>query len=93
MTIGEGGFYAVDRVESGRAVLICDAGEEYVISLAELPGGTREGVVLQVTNDGNGKPIWSTARIDEVEAARRKREVEDILENLRRTDPGRDVQL
>ncbi len=93
MPTDETGFYVIDRVEEGQAMLLSDSGEEHDVSLTELPSGTWESAVLRVEHDGNGSPMWNSARIDEAETARRKREAMDILKHLRRRDPGGDVSL
>jgi hypothetical protein len=38
-------------------------------------------------------PDWSQALIDDAERARRQREARRTLDNLKRSDPGGDVQL
>lgn len=93
MATSEGSFYAVDRVEGEQAVVFSDGGEEYVVPLAKLPAGTREGTIIRVGEDAAGAPAWPTAWIDEAEARRRSQEVEDILRDLRGRDPGGDVQV
>ena len=42
--------YSVDRIEGELAVLVDDEGRSHTIELSCLPSGTREGTVLQYTD-------------------------------------------
>ncbi len=86
-------LYAVDRIENERAVLVGDAGDTHEIPLAQLPGELREGVVLRVPMGEGGDPDWPAARVDEAETGRRLKEAERLLRELRRRDPGGDIEL
>ena len=86
-------FYSVDRLERAVAVLVGDDGVGLDVLKSTLPVTVREGVVLQVRLDTEGKPDWSSATIDDAERERRLREARDRLERLRGTDPGGDVVL
>ena len=80
-------FFAVDRIEGGRAVLVDDDGAARDVALADLPPGLREGVVLRVPV-ARTRPEWAGATVDEEEARRRLAEAERALDRLRRRDPG-----
>jgi hypothetical protein len=86
-------FYAVDRIESQRALLEDDDGTTHIVDTRRLPRGTREGTVLRVELDDAGNPDWNTAVIDDAEAARRRAEARDRLERLKKRDPGGDITL
>ena len=86
-------YCAVDRIEGAIAVLIDDAGDELAVELSELPKGIKEGVVLRVAHDPDGNPVWASAVIDDAEAQRRKSEADEVLRDLRRRDPGGDIEL
>ncbi len=85
--------YSVDRIEGEQAILVGDSGEEHSVQLHQLPGGTTEGTVLRVMRDADGRLTWQSAQIDQTEAKRRTQEAEDLLNKLRRRDPGGDVDL
>jgi len=86
-------FYSVDRLERAVAVLVGDDGVGLDVIKKTLPVKVREGVVLRVRLDADGKPDWSSATIDDGERERRLQEARDRLERLRGTDPGGDVVL
>ena len=86
-------FYSVDRLERAVAVLVGDDGVGLDVLKKTLPVKVREGVVLRVRLDADGKPEWSSAVIDDAERERRLQEARDRLERLRGTDPGGDVML
>jgi len=86
-------FYSVDRLERAVAVLVGDDGVGLDVLKKTLPVQVREGVVLRVRLDADGKPEWSSAAIDDAERERRLQEARDRLERLRGTDPGGDVML
>lgn len=86
-------FYAVDRLEGEVAVLIADSGESTTVPVRELPTGIGERMVLRVPKDREGRPDWRSARIDEAETKRRKREAQEALKELRKRDPGGDIKL
>jgi len=86
-------FYSVDRIERAVAVLVGDDGVGRDVLKKTLPVKVREGVVLRVRLDVDGKPDWSSAAIDEAERERRLQQARDRLERLRGTDPGGDVVL
>ncbi len=86
-------FYSVDRLEGAVAVLVGDDGVGLDVLKSTLPVTVREGVVLRVRLDADGKPDWSSATVDDAEGRRRLQQARDRLERLRGTDPGGDVVL
>ena len=86
-------FYTVDRVRKGRATLIGDAGDELDVVLGELPAALTEGAVLRVPLDEEGALDWAAAWIDTEETERRRRDAQRIIDELRRRDPGGDIEL
>ena len=86
-------FYSVDRLERAVAVLVGDDGVGLDVLKKTLPVTLREGIVLRVRLDAEGRPDWSSATIDDAERERRLQEARDRLERLRGTDPGGDVVL
>jgi hypothetical protein len=87
-------WYAVDRLEGDRAVLVADDGGEPVdLPVTSLPLRVREAMVLAVPLDANGRPQWARAERDEGEEQRRLNEGQARLERLKRRDPGGDVSL
>lgn len=85
--------WVVDRIESGVAVLIADRDARQAdVPVAGLPAGVVEGMVLRVPEE-DGRPVWSEAVADEEARQARLREAEEVLQRLRRRDPGGDVVL
>ena len=74
-------------------MLVGDDGVGLDVLKKTLPVTLREGIVLRVRLDAEGRPDWSSATIDDAERERRLQEVRDRLERLRGTDPGGDVVL
>jgi hypothetical protein len=87
------GFYAVDRIEQGIAVLVSDSGATVQMPHVELPTGLREGTVLRVRFGAQNLPDWSSAVIDKEEEQRRLRQAKEMLDDLKRSDPGGDIKL
>jgi hypothetical protein len=85
--------YAVDRIERDRAVLVADSGDEVSVPLERLPLAVEEGSVLRVPLAAKGGLDWNRASIDRAETQRRLREARDMLRELRRRDPGGDIEL
>lgn len=86
-------IWVVDRVEGAIAVLVRDEDERTEnVSVRVLPAGSREGSVLRVLELG-GRPDWTAAVLDEEARRARLREAEEVLERLRRRDPGGDIKL
>ena len=86
-------FYAVDRLERDIAVLVSDSGATVQIPRVELPTGIREGAVLRVRFGAQNLPDWSGAVIDKEEERQRLREAKEMLDDLKRSDPGGDIKL
>ena len=86
-------YYTVDRIRKERAIVIGDAGDEVSVDLDDLPSALTEGAVLRVPRDREGAPDWAAARIDPEETELRRREAERLLEELRKRDPGGDIEL
>ena len=82
-------FYSVDRLEGNIAVLASDSGA----TLQMLPTGLREGAVLRVRFGPQNMPDWSSAVIDRQEEERRLREAKQMLDEMKRSDPGGDIKL
>lgn len=86
-------IWVVDRVEGAIAVLVRDGDERTEdVSVRALPAGSREGSVLRVP-EPDGRPDWTAAILDEDARRARLREAEEVLERLRRRDPGGDIKL
>ena len=85
--------FAVDRIESAVAVLVSDSGRAFEIPTAILPKGIQEGSVIQVGKDDSGEVAWATAVLDEVEREARISRAEGVLNELRKRDPGGDIDI
>src|SRR2546428_13480585 len=81
-------FYSVDRLERAVAVLVGDDGVGLDVLKKTLPVKVREGVVLRVRLDADGKPDWSSATIDDAERDRRLQEARDGLQRPRGHHPA-----
>jgi hypothetical protein len=80
-------WYAVDRLEGDRVVLIADDGGEPVeLPVASLPFRAREALVLVVPLDADGRPQWARAERDEGEEQRRLSEGKARLKRLKRRE-------
>jgi hypothetical protein len=87
-------FYAVDRLERDIAVLVSDSGATTVqMPRVELPTGIHEGAVPRVRFGAQNLPDWSSAVIDRQEEERRLREAKQMLDEMKRSDPGGDIKL
>ncbi len=90
---GDDRVWVVDRIESGIALVVRDEdAHQQDVPVAVLPTSIREGSVLRVP-EVRGRPIWSRAVADEDLRLKRLREAEEVLQRLRRRDPGGDVAL
>lgn len=86
-------IWVVDRIESGIAVMVRDDdARQKDVPVAVLPADTREGAVLRVP-EVQGRPVWSHAAADEEMRLERLRKAGEVLQRLRRRDPGGDVVL
>ncbi|MXX55503.1 MAG: DUF3006 domain-containing protein [Gemmatimonadetes bacterium] len=85
--------WVVDRVEGAVAVLVRDEDAHHEdVPVTLLPAGVGEGAVLRVPEFGDS-PAWAHATVDEELRMARLREAEEVLDRLRRRDPGGDVVL
>ena len=86
-------YYTVDRIRKGRAILVGDAGDELVVELADLAAEVTEGAVMRVPLDEEGARDWAASCVDREETERRRVEAERIIDELRRRDPGGDIDV
>jgi hypothetical protein len=86
-------FYSVDRLEGTIAVLVADDGTVTDVPRSTLPPRLREGTVLRVRLGAGGKPDWSSAEIDKDEQERRLKQARAMLERLKSSDPGGNIEL
>jgi hypothetical protein len=94
MTAAPQRFYAVDRIERANVVLVDDDGRVTTVARSALSGrAVREGAVLRVPMGPGGEPAWSGAAVDEAETERRRQDARRALDQLRKRDPGGDVQI
>ncbi len=84
-------IFVVDRVEGVTAILIDERQQQVAVPVTLLPSGVAEGLTLHVVVDDTGKPNWGAARL--VDAKDRKQDIERLLDELRRRDPGGDITL
>ena len=89
----EGFFFAVDRIEGDLAVLSGDDGVQVEVLLKLLSPGLSEGMVLVVSLGPSGEVDWETARKDADEAAARMERASEILDELKKRDPGGDIEV
>jgi hypothetical protein len=85
--------YAVDRIRHRTALLVDDQQRQTLVPTSRLPRELAEGQVLLVPVDEAGTADWGRARIDEAESARRTAQAEEGIEELKKRDPGGDVEL
>jgi len=86
-------YFAVDRIASGVAVLISDSGQAIEVDRDLLPEGIQAGSVLRAGKDETGGIRWDTAELDEAERTRRVTEARRVLDELKKRDPGGDLDL
>ena len=86
-------FYAVDRLEGQMAVLVGDDETTVDLPRTNLPARVREGSVLRVALGADGRPDWSSAKIDDQERERRLKAAQERLDRMSESDPGRDITL
>ena len=86
-------FYAIDRIEGAMAVVVADDGTSADVQRTLLPARAREGTVLRVSLGSDGRPDWSSAKLDETERQRRLKAAEEQLKKMSQGDPGGDIQL
>ncbi len=86
--------FVVDRREGDVVVVVDDQGAAIDVAARDLPKGARaEGAVLRVPVDPDGAPRWRDALRDRAEERRRRAEMTERIERLRRTDRGGDIEL
>lgn len=84
----------VDRKEGRMLVLTFDDGRSVDVPVHALPPDCRvEGAVLDVPQNQGGEPAWSEAKRNRQEEQSRRNSAAKILEDLRKRDPGGDIQL
>jgi hypothetical protein len=86
-------WYAVDRLEAERIVLIADDGTPVELPKTALPFRVKEGMVLRVSMDVHGQPEWTRAERDEAEERRRMGDARARLDRLKRQDPEGNIQM
>ena len=86
-------FYAVDRLEGQMAVLVGDDETTVDLPRRNLPARVREGSVLRVALGADGRPDWSSAKIDDQERERRLKAAQERLDRMSESDPGGDITL
>lgn len=87
-------LYAVDRFEGDVAVLVDEAGDTLEVDRSELPDGAEPRSVIRVwPSEESGRPDWSSAELAEEEAAARLEKAREIVEELKKRDPGGDISL
>ena len=83
----------VDRREGKNLVLTTDNGRNYEVAARLLPPeAATEGAVLDVPVRG-GKPVWESASRNRPEEEARRTKAADLLKDLRKRDPGGDIEL
>jgi len=86
-------FYAVDRLEGQMVVLVGDDETTVDVPRSNLPTRAREGTVLRVELGADGRPDWSSARIDDKERERRLKAAQERLNRMSESDPGGDITI
>jgi hypothetical protein len=84
---------AVDRFESGIAILVSDNGDVLEVERSGLPDGIIPGDVISVTRNHRGDILWNKTSVDEEATADRLAQAKTILEELRGRDPGGNITL
>jgi hypothetical protein len=85
-------YFVVDRIEGALAVLVADDRSTTEVPVSALPKGVREDDVLRVPVRA-ARPDWSRAVVDAVERRRRVDQSSRALEEMKKRDPGGDVDL
>ena len=85
--------YVVDSLTDDMASLIGDNSRQVTIARDQLPSGVAEGTVLRVPEKDDGTPDWPNAHVDAAETERRLDEARSIIKELRKRDPGGDIEL
>jgi hypothetical protein len=86
-------IYVVDRIEGELVVLVADeSGEKVNLDSWELPA-VDEGTVLAVKVDANNKPQWGSVSVLDEETERRRKHGSEQIEELKKRDPGGDINI
>ncbi len=86
--------YVVDSLTGYVASLIGeDDSRQVTIARNQLPLGITEGTVLRVSQKDDDTPDWPSAQINAAETERRVDEARSIIKELRKRDPGGDIEL
>ena len=85
--------YVVDRLEGQVAVLATDDGATVDVERGRLPARVKEGTVLRIKVGPKGVPDWASAEIDSAEQEQRLKQARELLDQMKRTDPGGDITL
>ncbi|MDP9178956.1 MAG: DUF3006 domain-containing protein [Gemmatimonadota bacterium] len=87
-------LFVVDRREGDVFVLVDEKGASIDVRRADLsPECQREGAVIRVPIDDEGRHAWKSAARDEELEGGRTKEAEAILARLRKKDRGGDISL
>jgi len=86
-------LWVLDRFEDGVAVLVGDEGGVIEVDAGRLPRKVAAGDVLRIRRDDRGVIRWGATEVDPEATAARREEAGDILDELRKRDPGGDVAL
>ncbi len=88
------GIWVVDRIE-GDTVILVEDGTRRTLEVARtlISVSVDEGTVLRVPATEEGGPDWGLAEPDEELGQRRLAEGREVLEQLKKRDPGGDVVL
>ncbi len=87
-------IWIVDRIEGDTVILIEDeTGRTLEVSRSLISVSVDEGTVLRVAVTEEGRADWGLSVADEELRQRRLAEAQDVLEELKKRDPGGDVEL
>ena len=88
------GIWVVDRIEGDTVVLVEDETRRTLeVARSLISVSVDEGTVLRVPATEEGGPDWGLAVADEELRERRLDEAREVLEQLKKRDPGGDVVL
>ena len=85
--------YVVDSLTGDMASLVGDDGRQLTVARNQLPPGIAEGTVLRIPQKDDGTPDWPSTHVDTAETERRLVEARSIIKELRKRDPGGDIEL
>ncbi len=87
-------IWVVDRIEGDTVVLVEDeSGRTLEVERTLISVSVDEGTVLAVPATEAGGPDWGSAEPDEELRERRLAEAREVLEELKKRDPGGDIVL